>query len=442
VTRAVPGTVRVHPGRPLTGSIRTPGDKSISHRVLLIGALAGGTTRARGLSDGDDVARTEAAVVAMGATVDHGPAEVAISGGRDRLRAPGPVDCGNSGTTMRLLAGVTAGFDGQTVLTGDPSLSSRPMDRVVAPLRAMGAEIGGQGPQHRPPLHVRGAVLHGVSWTPPMASAQVKSAILFAGLDATGSTVVTEPIPTRAHTEELLAAAGAEISVEPFEGGRRITVGASRLSPLDLDVPGDPSQAAFWLVAACVVPGSSLRVEAVYAGRDRTGFLRVLERMGAAVDAGPERAGARDLEAAYGPLVATDVDAAEIPSLDEVPVLAVAAAAARGRTTFSHVGELRVKETDRLAATVALVRALGAEARAEGDDLVVVGAGALGPGAVRFDSGGDHRLAMAALVGALGSGSGGVVKGVEAIATSYPGFLDDLDRLAGPGAWENEDRSR
>jgi 3-phosphoshikimate 1-carboxyvinyltransferase len=306
----------------------------------------------------------------------------------------------------------------------------------------MGAAISGRGPQQLPPLELAGRSLTGISWTPPMASAQVKSAILFAGLDASGTTTVNEPVATRAHTEELLAAAGAEITVETLGAGRRVSVRASSLSPLDLDVPGDPSQAAFWVVAACVVPGSHLRVEGVYAGADRSGYLRVLERMGAAVSAGPERAGAQDIEAGYGPLVATRVDAAEIPSLDEVPVLAVAAAAARGTTTFSQVGELRVKETDRLAATVALVEALGARARADGDDLVVEGVGGLGPGPVRFDSGGDHRLAMAALVASLGSAGGGVVEGVGAIVTSYPGFLEDLSRLAGAGVWEPAAPSR
>jgi 3-phosphoshikimate 1-carboxyvinyltransferase len=437
---AVPATVRVHPGRALTGSVRTPGDKSISHRLLLIGALAEGSTRARGLSDGDDVARTEAAVVAMGAEVVHVGNEVVVRGGRDRLVAPGEVDCANSGTSMRLLAGVAAGLPGTTVLTGDASLSGRPMDRIVEPLRAMGAAISGAGPRHLPPLRLSGGPLRGITWTPPMASAQVKSAVLFAGLAAAGPTVVTEPVATRAHTEEMLAAAGAEITVEPAGAGRRVTLRPSRLTPLDLDVPGDPSQAAFWVVAGCVVPGSRVRVEGVYAGHDRTGFLRVLERMGAALTMGEERDGARDLETRFGPLVGTHVDAAEIPSLDEVPALAVAAAAATGTTTFSDVGELRVKETDRLAATVALVRALGADARADGDELIVEGAGRLGPAPVRFDSAGDHRLAMAALVGALGGG--GTVTGTEAIVTSYPGFLDDLDRLAGEGAWEPEAAAR
>ncbi len=433
---ALPDTVAVTPLGPLRGVLRTPGDKSISHRALLIGALAEGTTRVRGLSDGDDVARTAAAVLQLGAAVTRTGADVAVEGGRDRLHAAGTLECANSGTSMRLLAGVVAGLDAESVLTGDASLSARPMDRIVEPLSAMGARVHGRGPRHLPPLSVRGGGLHGVTWAPPMASAQVKSAVLLAGLDASGETVVDEAVATRAHTEELLAAAGAAITVEPLGGGRRVRLRRSSLRPLDLDVPGDPSQAAFWLVAGCVVPGSRVQVERVYAGADRTGFLGVLERMGASVVVLDTLDGAGDLVAEHSALRATHVAAAEIPSLDEVPALAVAAAAATGTTTFSDVGELRVKETDRLAATIRLVEALGASARAAGDDLVVEGRGAIGPGPVRFDSGGDHRMAMAAVVGALGCPRGGVIDGMRCVETSYPAFLSDLERLAGSGAWE------
>jgi len=435
VSRRDLDAVRVEGGRRLTGAVRTPGDKSISHRALLIGALAEGTTKVRGLSDGDDVARTTAAVAALGAVIRPADGGTEIEGGRGRLREAGSLDCGNSGTSLRLLAGVAAGLPWSTTLTGDASLCSRPMDRIAEPLRAMGASVRGEGPTERPPLVVEGGHLVGIEWAPPMASAQVKSAILFAGLDADGETVVAEKVATRTHTEELLAAAGADLVVEPWGEGRRVTLRRSALHPLDLDVPGDPSQAAFWLVAACVTKGSEVTVERVYAGAERTGFLRVLARMGAHAGTGPVLQGAADLWAASSTLVATDVDAEEIPSLDEVPVLAVAAAAATGTTTFRDVGELVVKETDRLAATVALVEAVGGRARADGDRLVVEGSGALGPGPFEFDSGGDHRLAMAAMVAALACPGGGVVRGVAAVGTSYPDFLAHLDDLGGPGTW-------
>jgi 3-phosphoshikimate 1-carboxyvinyltransferase len=429
-----PDVVRIAGGRRLTGRLRTPGDKSISHRVLLLGSLAAGTSRASNLSDGDDVARTLAAVRALGAGVDRRGGEVEISGGRDRLVRCDHIDCGNSGTTLRLLAGLIAPIRGTTELTGDASLRRRPMDRVAEPLRAMGASLTGEGPQLRPPLVVTGGRLHAVDWTPAMASAQVKSAILLAGLDADGETVVREPVATRAHTEELLASAGAAISVEPAGAGRVVRVRRSELRPLEVDVPGDPSQAAFWLVAATVAAGSAVVVERVYAGVERTGFVAVLDRMGAAVVATPAGAGMCDLSAEHRSLVGTEVAAAEIPSLDEVPVLAVAAALAEGTTTFRDVGELTVKESDRRAATVELVRAMGARAEVRTEDLVVEGnPGARGP--LAFDAAGDHRLAMAAAVAAAALPAGGTVSGAASIVTSYPSFLDHLRALAGQDAW-------
>jgi 3-phosphoshikimate 1-carboxyvinyltransferase len=421
--------MRITAKGPLTGVVRTPGDKSISHRALLLGALAEGTTSVRGLSDGDDVARTLAAIEALGAAVTRQGDEVLVTGGH--LHPPeGEIDCGNSGTGMRLLAGVVAALDGRTVLVGDDSLSSRPMDRVAVPLRAMGAGVEGRGEPCLPPLIVEGGSLVGIDWSTPVASAQVKSAVLLAGLSASGETVVHEAVATRAHTEELLAEAGADLTVESEGAGRVVRLRPSVLRPLRIEVPGDPSQAAFWVVAACLVPGSEVTVAHVYAGPERTGFVGVLRRMGARVDVLGEGETA-DLVARSSPLHGTEVNAAEIPSLDEVPVLAVAAAAAQGSTRFCDVGELRVKESDRLAAVAELVRALGATATVEGDDLVVVGVG--DPGALRATtthSLGDHRLAMAAAVGALAAGAG-VVEGFGAVATSYPGFLRDLRALGG-----------
>jgi 3-phosphoshikimate 1-carboxyvinyltransferase len=432
-------TVAIAPGRHLTGTVRTPGDKSISHRALLIGALAVGTSTVRGLSDGDDVARTAAAVMALGASLERDDGTVEIEGGRDRLHESGPLDCANSGTSMRLLAGVVASLPWTTTLSGDASLSARPMDRIAEPLSAMGATVRGHGATQLPPLVVSGGGIHGIEWTPPMASAQVKSAILFAGLDATGETVVRESVATRTHTEDMLAAAGAEIAVEPWGTGRLVRVRASRLRPINLDVPGDPSQAAFWIVAGCLVPASSVVVERVYAGSERIGFMRVLERMGASVAIGAQIDGTAELSARSSALRATDVDAAEIPSLDEVPVLALAAAAAEGTSTFRDVGELTVKESDRLAATVSLVEAVGARAWADGDNLVVEGSGSIGPGPVTFHGQGDHRLAMAAMVAALAAPAGGTVGGVTSVDTSYPSFLDHLDALAGADAWRPAD---
>ncbi len=432
-----PDSVSVAGGRRLAGTVRTPGDKSISHRAVLLAALADGTSTIRGLSDGEDVRHTVAAVEALGAAVEGDGAALIVTGGPRRLSAPlTPVDCGNSGTGLRLLAGVAAGLSGTTVLVGDRSLSTRPMDRVAEPLRLMGASVSGQGERCLPPLSVTGGRLVGITWAPEVASAQVKSAILLAGLGAAGPTTVREAIKTRAHTEEMMAEAGASITVEDLGQGRVIRLEPSSLRPKEWTVPGDPSQAAFWLVAACLVPKSRVRVAACYGGAERIGFLGVLRRMGADVTVEPSarEPGLVDLIARSSSLHGTDVAAAEIPSLDEVPVLAVAAAGAAGTTVFHDVGELRVKESDRLAAAAALVRALGAFAEVAGDDLVVEGLGGRPFNHTKTDSGGDHRMAMAAAVGALAAREGvSEMRGFSSVATSYPGFLDDLDRLAADG---------
>ncbi|HEX3947896.1 MAG TPA: 3-phosphoshikimate 1-carboxyvinyltransferase, partial [Acidimicrobiales bacterium] len=359
---------------PLAGTVRTPGDKSVSHRALLLGALADGVSVVRGLSDGDDVARTLAAVVQLGAEVVRDGETVTVTGGHLQA-ADGPLDCGNSGTGLRLLAGLAAGLAGTTTLVGDESLSSRPMDRIAEPLQAMGATVGGEGDRCRPPLRVTGGRLQGIEWTSPVASAQVKSAILLAGLSADGETVVHEPVPTRAHTEEMLAEAGADITVTAEGEGRTIRLRPSRLKPVDVLVPGDPSQAAFWAVAGCLVAGSTVRVEGIYAGAERIGFVKVLQRMGARVALVDRQGTTATVVAEHGPLQGTVVEAAEIPSLDEVPILAVAAAVAEGTTVFRDVGELRVKESDRLAGVAELVRAFGAGAQISGDQLTVQGVG-------------------------------------------------------------------
>ncbi len=427
-------TLLVDGGRPLVGTVRVPGDKSISHRALLLAALAEGHSTISGLSAGGDVARTAAAVVALGARVAMDGSECVVEGGRTRLAAPDvELDLGNSGTGMRLLAGVVATLPGTTVLTGDASLRGRPMDRIAAPLALMGATFSGVGSRCLPPIRVTGGSLHAIDYSPPMASAQVKSAVLLAGLDADGETVVREAVATRAHTEEMLAAAGADITIEATGRGRVVRLRRSTLRATTYLVPGDPSQAAFWVVGAQLVEGSRVVVADVDLSGERSGFLEVLRRMGGRieVDRGPGKQGS--VSAAAAPLHGTVVEAAEIPSLDEVPILAVAAAGAAGRTTFRSVGELRVKESDRLAGTAALVRAFGAGADVVGDDLVVTGVdGPLTPAS--FDAGADHRLAMAAAIAGATCRAGAgttTITGWSSVATSDPGFADQLTRVRG-----------
>jgi 3-phosphoshikimate 1-carboxyvinyltransferase len=420
---AAPAAAGVH------GQIRVPGDKSISHRALLLAARGDGRSRIRGLSTGADVAHTCQAVRSFGAEVTPGqPGELLVDGGPERLGEPaGPIDVGNSGTSIRLLAGWAAAVEGLTVLSGDASIARRPMDRVAAPLRAMGARIDGRQGGHLPPLVVRGGGLHGIDYRLPVPSAQVKGALLLAGLAAAGETTVREDVPTRMHTEELLQQCGADIRVSPGA----VTVRPSVLHPLDLEVPGDPSQAAFWIVAACVTPGSDLVVEHVYVGPGRAGFLDVLRRMGAAITltALDPATSTASIAARYGPLQGTQVGGAEVPSLiDEIPVLAVAAAAAEGTTTFADAAELKVKESDRIATTVTALLAVGGRAEGRPDGLVVHGHGGRPLAGGQVDSAGDHRVAMAMAVAALGAAAPIAIAGWDAVATSYPAFEEDYQR--------------
>lgn len=429
-------------GRPLRGRVRVPGDKSISHRALVLGALARGRSQVRGLSDGEDVGRTAAAVAAFGVRCRGTDVHQVELVGDGRLLAPGaPVDCGNSGTTMRLLAGAVAPFPITVRLVGDQSLSGRPMDRVAVPLRQMGATVVGGGDRCTPPLEVRGGALRAIDYTPPMASAQVKSCVLLAGLGAEGATVVREPVPTRRHTEELLLRCGARIAEEDSpDGAHVVRVEPSALDPFELEVPGDPSQASFWLVAATLCPGSDVVVEGIYTGPQRRGVLDVLGRMGANLgEIGVSRPGAMghvaDVHVRSAVLRSTAVHAEEVTGLDEVPVLAVAAALAEGTTVFRDMAELRVKESDRFVGVVSLVRAFGGTVEADGDDLVVAGVPELRPAV--FDSGGDHRMAMAAAVAGLAAGPGETeVTGWRAVATSYPAFEAHLRVLTGLGQAE------
>ena len=422
-------------GRPLRGRLRVPGDKSISHRALLLAARAEGTSVVRGLSEGDDVVRTRAAVEALGADLEGRPgargSEVRVGGGARQLGEPETVlDVGNSGTAIRLLAGFCAPFDWLTVLAGDRSVGQRPMDRVSEPLRAMGAAVDGRDGGRYPPLVVRGGGLRGIDYTPPVASAQVKSAVLLAGLGAEGETVVREPVATRAHTEELLAACGADVEVtsDVVGAGCTVRLRPSPLQPFCLDVPGDPSQAAFWVVAACITPGSDVVLDDVYLGPARAGFVDVLLRMGADV----ERVGQSGLRARHGPLRGTDVEAEDVPALvDEIPVLAVAAAVAEGPSTFGGAAELRVKESDRIATVSEGLRVFGAVVETKSDGFIVAGGTRLAP--ARASGQGDHRVAMAMAVAAMAADGESVVEGWESVATSYPGFEGDLAGLTGEG---------
>jgi 3-phosphoshikimate 1-carboxyvinyltransferase len=411
-------------GRPAHGlrpdaPLRVPGDKSISHRALLLAARAGGTSRIAGLSDGDDVRRTRDAIEALGAEVtDDASGELVVRGGG--LRAPDrEVDAGNSGTTMRLLAGFAAPFRWRTVIEGDASLRRRPMDRVVTPLQAMGARISARE-GGLPPLVVEGGDLHGIEYQLPVASAQVKGAVLLAGLGAEGETVVRERVVTRVHTEELLRTAGADVSIE--DGGHTVRVRRSELHPFELQVLGDPSQAAFWLVAATVVPGSDVTVEDVYLGPGRDGFLRVLQRMGAAV-----RVEGPAVRATQAALRSTTIGGDEVPALiDEIPVLAVAAALADGTTEFRDAAELRVKESDRIAAMAEGLSRLGAAVEVRADGFAVHGPAPLRGTTV--DAHGDHRVAMALAVAGLAAEGETTITGWESVAISYPSFEEDLRR--------------
>ena len=423
-----PSTVRVSGPTQLRGSVRVPGDKSVSHRALLMSALSPGTSRITGLSTGADVVHTKAAIGALGAgVVENADGSLAVTGGA--LSEPGGViDVGNSGTGIRLLAGLVSTVAGISVLSGDASIARRPMDRVAIPLRQMGAQVDGRGNGRYAPLVIRGGALHGIAYAAPVSSAQVKSAILLAGLAAAGETIVHEPVRSRAHTEEMLAVRGADLDVD----ATTVRLRPSTLTAVDEDVPGDPSQSAFWLVGAAALAGSEVSVEGIYLGHARGGFLDVLRRMGAevTVSESPSVARAWDVRVRAAGLRATDIEPHEIAGLvDEIPALAVAAALADGTTTVRGAEELRVKESDRVATTAAMLRAFGIEVDELPDGLVITGAGApLRPGTV--DSDGDHRIAMAAAILALAADGTSTISGFDAVDTSYPGFLATLSSVA------------
>jgi len=429
--------LRLSGGGSLRGTVGVPGDKSISHRALLFGAIAEGETRIQGLLPAEDPLSTAACLRAMGVEVSpiQAGGEVTVQGvGLDGFQEPAEVlDCGNSGTTMRLMLGLLAGrTDRHFVLSGDASLRGRPMRRVGAPLAQMGAVIHGRKQGNFAPLAVLGQPLRGTTIRTPVASAQVKSAILLAGLTASGPTTVIEPAQSRDHSERMLRAFGAQLDV----GGPGLTevtlTPGSSLRGQTVVVPGDISSAAFWLVAAAITPGAELTVRNVGLNPSRTGILAVLEQMGAQItvlnprEVAGEPVG--DLQVSHGPLQAFEIGGELIPRLvDEIPVLAVAACCAEGVSRIRDAGELRVKETDRLAVMARQLGAMGARIEEWEDGLTITGVTALRGAAV--DSETDHRVAMSLAVASLVAEGTTSLDRPEAAAVSYPGFWDDLQRL-------------
>jgi 3-phosphoshikimate 1-carboxyvinyltransferase len=442
---------RFAPAGPLRGSLRPPSDKSISHRAALIAAMGEGETAIEGYLDAADTRSTLSAIAALGARI-----EVDRSGGRGMYEAWGglgmpvdgmlrisgvglrgarstPIDVGNAGTLLRLLPGWLAGQGrGEWTLDGDDSIRRRPVDRIVGPLREMGAELSCRD-DRLPPLRVSGAPLRGIEYEMPIASAQVKSCLLFAGLLADGETRVLEAHPSRDHTERMLAAAGASVAAE---NGTVTVQPAERLEPGEFVVPADISSAAFFLTAATLVPGSELELEQVGANPTRTGLLTILARMGAAVGVEPRgEAGGEpiaDLRVRPASLRGVDVGGAEIPlAIDELPLLALAACFAEGTTTIRDAAELRRKESDRIATVTAALTALGGRIEPNEDGMVIEGTGGLRGGTI--DSHGDHRIAMLGAIAGLASEEGVEVRGMDAAAVSYPGFEADLSSLLGGG---------
>ena len=433
----MPLALGTQPARSLQGVVQVPGDKSISHRALLFGAIAEGTTRITGLLPAEDPLSTAACLRAMGVTISAIEAgqPVSVEGvGLDGLREPEDVlDCGNSGTTMRLMLGLLAGRAGRHfVLTGDGSLRRRPMQRVGGPLAQMGAQISGRSGGNLAPLAIRGQQLQGATIRTPVASAQVKSALLLAALTATGDTTVIEPVQSRDHSERMLRAFGAQLSVGgPGLTEVTVTPGAS-LRGQDVIVPGDISSAAFWLVAGAITPGADLTVQNVGLNPSRTGVLDVLAQMGARIELlnGREVAGepVGDLRVTHGPLKAFTIGADLIPRLvDEIPVLAVAACYAEGISRVTGAEELRVKETDRLAVMARQLGAMGARIEEFADGLTIEGGIPLHGAEV--DSETDHRVAMSLAVAAQVAHGPTQLHRPGAAAVSYPGFWDDLERL-------------
>jgi 3-phosphoshikimate 1-carboxyvinyltransferase len=426
--------VEVGPAVLLRGDLAVPGDKSISHRALLLGAIAEGDSVLERLGLSADTLATAEAMRALGAGVDVNGDSARVTGvGLRGLRVPKePIDCANAGTLMRLLAGILAGQEGRFELVGDESLSRRPLERIAEPLTRMGAVV--ETTEGHAPLVVEGRVaLEPIHYELPVASAQVKSCVLLAGLYASGGpTVVGEPLPTRDHTERMLEGAGARVRRRP----REVAVWpAERLRPLALEIPGDFSSAAPFLAAGTLLPGSQLRLHGVGINPTRTGFLAVLERMGARVAVFNRRSAggepAADLEVASAELVATAVGPAEVPTLvDELPLFALVAGMAHGESVVRGASELRVKESDRIEAVKNVLRPLGIRIETTHDGFRVRGVPSRPKGGGMVDAGGDHRMAMLAAVAGMVSREGVRVEGAESVGVSFPDFFAMLESIA------------
>ena len=436
---------RVRKARAIATELMVPGDKSISHRSIMLASLSNGPCTITGFLPSGDCLSTAAAFRAMGVDIQmlneddsvwetnedgRGPYQVIVQGRGLKLKAPaGPVDCGNSGTTMRLLSGILSGQDFSTVMTGDESLSKRPMKRVTEPLSLMGATFEGTGPRETPPLTVHGKpFLQAITYTLPMASAQVKSAILLAGLYAEGKTTVIEPELTRNHTETMLR----HFRVKTVREGKAISIyGGQVPESRNFHVPGDISSAAFWLVAAAVQPGSELIIKGVGLNGTRTGIVKVLLRMGAQIAedvlTGRDGEPCGTLTIRGGGLKGTIIEGAEIPNvIDELPILAVAGALAHGKTIIRDAKELRVKETDRISAVVENLKQFGVEVKELYDGMEITGSGGQPLAGGKVGSFGDHRIAMAFAIAGLFSEGESVISDVKCVNTSYPGFADHL----------------
>ncbi|MFC0633874.1 3-phosphoshikimate 1-carboxyvinyltransferase [Brevundimonas balnearis] len=432
----MPQSLTARPSGPLHGRARAPGDKSMSHRSLILGAMAEGVTEIEGLLEGHDILATARAAAAFGAKVERlGEGRWRIEG-RGGFQTPADViDCGNAGTGVRLLMGAAAGYPIQATFDGDASLRKRPMKRVTAPLGLMGARFDWGGSEDRLPVRVSGGALQGIDYAQTVASAQVKSAILLAGLNARGETFVREPEKSRDHTERMLTAFGAEVKVEPDGDGWIIRLaGGQRLTGTAVAVPGDPSSAAFPLAAALIVPGSDVTVEGVMLNPLRTGLFDTWREMGADLTisnrrtSGGEEVG--DVTARHSALTGVIVPEGRAASMiDEYPILAATAAFAEGRTVMRGVGEMRVKESDRIRLMVDGLRACGAAVDEEPDGFTVAG-GPVAGGAV-VDTAHDHRIAMSHLVLGLAAEAPVSVRDPEMIATSFPGFVRMMRELGG-----------
>jgi 3-phosphoshikimate 1-carboxyvinyltransferase len=428
--------VTFDPADRLRGTVAAPPDKSISHRAALLGAMTDTPVRIANYLDAADTMSTLAAVQQLGALAEVRPDEVVMRGVglREAREVTNAIDVGNAGTLMRLLPGWLAGHDGRAwIVDGDESIRRRPVDRIAEPLLRMGSRIEATAGKY-PPFRVYGSRLRSIAYELPVPSAQVKSCVLLAALVADGSTTVTEPMPSRDHTERMLARAGVTI----HRHGRHVTVAnCDELELEDVRVPGDPSSAAFLIAAGLIVPGSRLVIEDVGVNWTRTGFLRIVERMGGIVigdleaepmDEIPVGEPVTDLDVTAGPLVGTVVEPDEVPlAIDELPLVALLGCFAEGETVVRGAGELRVKESDRITAVVEGLRGLGATIEATEDGFVVTGTGGLRGGTL--DAHGDHRLAMMGAVAGMASSEGVTVAGMDAAEISYPGFAEDVAQL-------------